>query len=184
MIRFKEFMSEMISEKLITFKTLLISSVFLSTSAFADGLFIAEPMKDWSYTLSYNFFTIHHSSDDYKDITTNKRVDWNENNQIIGVRVNVNKNIGYYIGHGKNSYYEYSTMTGVEFSTSNTTWEIGSDLGIATGYEEAIKIGIIPIINPFIRYNLNLTNHLTTSVKVGSMNFMAENAFVELKFKF
>ena len=166
------------------FKTLLISSVFLSTSTFAQNVFVPLPIDEWSYTVSYNFFTIHHISDDYEDDVTGKHIDWNENNKMIGVRVSVNENIGYYIGHGKNSYYEDSTMAGVEFSTNNPTWEIGSDIGIATGYEQAIKIGIMPIINPFIRYNLNLTNRLTTSVKVGSMNLMAENAFVELKFKF
>lgn len=160
----------------------VIAAVF-STPTIADNLFTPEPVKDWSYTFSYNFYTFHHNSKGYtKDGVFTL---WNETNNIVGFRVNVNENVGYFVGGGKNSYYNTTTMLGMELSTGDhRMFEVGSDVGMANGYEAVVDFGVVPFVNPFVRANLKLTNNTTASVKFGSVNFVAENAFLEIKTRF
>lgn len=135
-----------------------------------------------SFSVSYNVFTYHHNSDTFSDDGVETL--WNEKNKIVVIRLNTDENFGYFLGKGRNSYYENSILSGVEFSTDDDTLEIGSDIGLATGYEAIIDGGVVPFINPFIRVNYDLSYYLTLSLKVGSVNFTAENAFIELKKNF
>lgn len=162
-----------------------------SNLSFADdrGLFDFDPASDWTYTVGYNIFTTHTSSDGFNDSKTDERRDWNEANEFIMLRVNVSDNVGFGVGNGINSYYEESYWLGMELSSSdnnNGNLDFGIDLGISTGYDELIGAtdGILPFLNPFIRYNEQLLSNLTVSGKVGTVNFMAFNAFVELTFSF
>lgn len=166
--------------------TSVIATVMFSTSAVAEepkNPFKAYSVDEWSYTISHNFFTIHRHSDTYTDSETGEVIDWNEDNNVTGFRINVNENLGYFVAKGVNSYYEDTTLGGIELSTSGEEWDFGSDVGLASGYEELFSTGIIPFVNPFIRYSYNFNEYVKASVKVGSVNFMAENAHFELTMK-
>lgn len=173
-------------------KKILVLTVLFLLSSFAVGdenLFTPDSVKDWRYTIGYNVFTTHPSSDGFTDSKTDERREWNESNKFVMLRVNVNDNVGFGVGKGINSYYEDSYLFGMELSTDsnrNGKFEFGSDIGLATGYDELIDGtgGVLPFLNPFIRYNEKVTNHLTISGKLGTINFMAINAFVELNFSF
>jgi hypothetical protein len=162
--------------------TLLVSA--FSAPTLAENIFTPDNLDDWTYSISYNFYTSHYLSDGYIDEDDGKFVEWNETNNLFGFRVNVNENIGYFIATGKNSFYETSVMSGIEFSTAHEIIEYGFDAGLATGYEKFVSFEVLPFVNPFVKLNLKLTDKLTASVRVGNMNFMATNAFFELKMGF
>jgi hypothetical protein len=175
-------------------KKLLVSAAIaaslVSSPVLADGFFSPDPVEDWTYTVSYNVFT-NHSSSDYFELDDGTRVDWNENNKVVGFRVNMSNTIGAFAAKGENSFYEDSIFAGAELSIDEVHTDgyldFGSDLGLATGYEEEISGGVLPFVNPFIRVNYPVSKHLkissvdaTISFKGGIMNFAAVNGFVEL----
>lgn len=149
-----------------------------------ESLFRVDPVEDWSYTIAYNFFTFHHAVDKYDNDITGQEEDINNDNNFIGVRVNINENLGIFLGKGENSVSEDSELAGIEISQDDKRWELGSDLGIATGYEPIVSSGTIPFVNPFLRYNKPLTENSKISIKGGAMNFIAENFFLEYTFRF
>lgn len=178
-------------KKLIAAVALSAVAVLPSVSAAEEGgFFDIADAKDWTYTVGYNVLTSHTSSDGYTDSKTDEFVPWNETNEITMVRVNLNDNFGVGIGKGVNSYYEDTVLAGVEIHTdvnSGGKFDFGADIGLASGYEELFDAtgGVIPFVNPFFRANYEIIeNHLTVSGKVGTVNFMAINGWVELTFAF
>lgn len=164
--------------------TILILITSLKVHA-DDGLFRVDPIEDWSYSIAYNFFTYHHAVDKYDDeVTGEKDIDINNDNNFIGIRVNINQNLGIFIAKGENSVNEDSEIAGIEISQDDKQWELGSDFGIATGYEPIVSLGTVPFVNPFLRYNKPITEKSKVSFKGGVMNFMAENFFLEYTTKF
>ncbi|MDX1532670.1 MAG: hypothetical protein R3230_00530 [Nitrosopumilaceae archaeon] len=164
----------------------LIAAVALSALSLSASADFFDPVEEWSYSIAYNVFT-HHPEPTYFDEDTDKETAWNEKNEFIGFRVNVNENVGFFAAKGKNSFYKDSITGGVEFHiplNASDTFDLGSDVGLASGYEDVIDGGILPYVNPFIRPNYHINEHLTASVKVGVMNFMAWNGFFELTVKF
>lgn len=149
-----------------------------------DSIFKPYPVEDWSYSVAYNVLTFHHAVDDYEDDRTGETKDINNDNEFVGVRVNLNQNFGVFVAKGESSVNEPSKMAGIELSQDDKKWELGSDLGVASGYEPIISSGLIPFVNPFLRYNKELTENSKVSVKGGVMNFMAENIFLEYTHKF
>lgn len=156
----------------------------MPNASYSNGLFYIEPIEEWSYTIAYNFLTFHHAVDTYDDDRTNEERDINNNNDFIGMRVNVNENLGLFLAKGKSSVDEPSDIFGIEISQDDQTWELGSDFGVASGYEPIVSSGRIPFVNPFLRYNYKLGEKSKLAVKGGVMNFMAENFFLEYSFKF
>lgn len=163
----------------------LITSLFFifflsSNVASADlSLFDVGSPKDWTYSVAYNIFTAHHGSEGFTSKRTGEEVPYNEDNDFIGLRVNFNDRFGAFAMKGLNSYYKTSYGAGVEISLPSPVWELGTDIGMMSGYDELISFGFLPFVNPFIRYNYKLSPKTKISARFGSMNFMAENLFLE-----
>jgi len=165
--------------------TILILLISLNSKASDNGLFTPDAAEDWSYSIAYNFFTFHHAVDKYDDeVTGEKDIDINNDNNFIGIRVNINQNLGIFIAKGENSVNEDSEIAGIEVSQDDKQWELGSDFGLATGYKPIVSLGTVPFVNPFLRYNKQITEKSKVSIKGGVMNFMAENFFLEYTTKF
>lgn len=163
----------------LTLLLIVTCNVRADTSLFDIG----HP-DDWTYSVAYNVFTTHHNSDGYIDDDTGLEVPYNEDNRFVGVRVNFTDRLGAFVMTGESSYYSRSYGAGIELSTPNRYIEVGADMGLVSGYEQIISGGVLPFVNPFIRGNSYLGANQKISTKLGAMNFMAFNVFVEYTQRF
>lgn len=160
-----------------TFFIAAIMSLFASTA-------LAEESKVYpDLTLSYQFFTNHTGDETYEDKDTEEEIPWNEDNGFIGMRWNKTDHVGFGLGYGENSFFEKSFIAEMEFRErvgriGQGQLEMGVNLFLASGYEQAISGGIMPGVNPFFRYR----SDWGPAIKVGTVNFVTVNIIAEYSF--
>lgn len=141
----------------------------------------ADVENDW--TISYHFHTDHTSADQWEDKDTGEKHDWNENNKFVGIRWEKSKYLGFGVAYGENSFFEKSFVVEMDLREvvgriGPGQLELGTNLFLASGYENQISGGILPAINPYFRYR----SDSGLSIKLGTVNFATLNLIAEYTF--
>lgn len=164
---------------------------FLAVSAILGGMaFSTNSYADLSkdFTISYQLHTNHTAAEEYEDKDTGEKLPWNEDNGFVGLRWELGPRVGVGVAYGENSYFEKSFIVEADLREPigrpmegpllGGQLELGANLFLATGYEQAISGGVLPGINPYLRYRTDWGG----SIKMGTVNFATLNIIVEYSF--